>query len=183
MGRGRIARSGTSDAEGETEDHRGLTLLGVDIGTTHVKACAYDEAGRFLGASHRNTPTRRLRGGGAEYEARAVERAVFEVIRRVAERFEPPRAIGVSSMAESGFLGGRSGEPLAPAVAWFDGRTAPQAARWKERLDPFELFTRTGLHLSPRSSACKLEWYRENTPDAWSELVPGSAWPSTWSSV
>jgi glycerol kinase len=72
------------------EDHRGLTLLGVDIGTTHV-------------------------------------------------------------------IDG-SGEPL----AWFDGRTAPQAARWRERLDPIELFSRTGLHLAPRCTACKLEWHREN---------------------
>jgi sugar (pentulose or hexulose) kinase len=94
-----------------------MTLLGVDIGTTHVKACAYDETGRFLGASHRGTPTRRLRGGGAEYDAHAVERAAFEVIRQVAERFGPPRAIGVASMAESGFLVDDSGEPLTPAVA------------------------------------------------------------------
>ena len=71
-------------------------------------------------------------------------------------------------MAESGFLVDASGEPLVPAVAWFDGRTAPQAARWKERLDPFELFSRTGIHLAPRCSACKLEWHRENTPEAWS---------------
>jgi sugar (pentulose or hexulose) kinase len=151
------------------EDHIGLTLLGVDIGTTHVKACAYDETGRFLGAAHRGTPTRRLRGGGAEYDAHAVEHAAFEVIWQVAERFGPPRAIGVASMAESGFLVDESGEPLVPAVAWFDGRTAPQAVRWKERLDPIELFSRTGLHLAPRCSACKLEWHRENTPEAWSK--------------
>jgi xylulokinase len=93
----------------------------------------------------------------------------LEVIRQVAERFGPPRAIGVASMAESGFLVDDSGEPLAPAVAWFDGRTTPQATRWKERLDPFELFSRTGLHLAPRYSACKLEWHRENTPEAWSK--------------
>ena len=146
-----------------------MTLLGVDIGTTHVKACAYGEDGRFLGAAHRGTPTRRARGGGAEYDAHAVERAVFEAIRQVAEGFGPPRAIGVASMAESGFLIGASGEPLAPAVAWFDGRTAPQAARWKGRLEPRELFSRTGLHLAPRYSACKLEWHRENTPEAWSK--------------
>jgi xylulokinase len=151
------------------EDHGDLTLLGVDIGTTHVKACAYDEDGSFLGASHRGTPTIRLRGGGAEYEARAVERTALEVIRQVAERFGAPRAIGVASMAESGFLVDDSGEPLVPAVAWFDGRTAPQAARWKERLDPLELFSRTGLHLAPRCSACKLEWYKDNTPVAWSK--------------
>jgi sugar (pentulose or hexulose) kinase len=146
-----------------------MTLLGVDIGTTHVKACAYDEAGRFLGASRRGTPTRRLQGGGAEYDAHAVERTAFEVIRQAAERFGPPRAIGVASMAESGFLVDASGEPLAPAVAWFDERTAPQAASWKERLDPIEHFSRTGLHLAPRCTACKLEWHRENTPEAWSK--------------
>ena len=151
------------------KDYGALTLLGVDIGTTHVKACAYDEAGGFLGASHRDTPTRRLRGGAAEYDARALEHAAFEVIGQVAERFGPPRAIGVASMAESGFLVDDFGEPLAPAVAWFDERTAPQAARWRERLEPLELFCRTGLHLAPRCTACKLEWHRENTPEAWSK--------------
>lgn len=145
-----------------------MTLLGVDIGTTRVKACAYDEDGRSLGAAYRDTPTRRHQGG-SDYEASEVERAAFEVIREAAERFGPPQAIGISSMAESGFLLDAAGEPFAPAIAWFDGRTAPQAARWRERLDPLELFSRTGLHLTPRYSACKLEWHRENMPEAWSE--------------
>ncbi|MDP8939660.1 MAG: FGGY family carbohydrate kinase [Actinomycetota bacterium] len=148
-----------------------MTLLGVDIGTTHVKACAYDEEGKFLGAAHRDTPTRQLQGGSAEYDAHAVEQTVFGVIRQVAEQFGPPQAIGVASMAESGFLVDVAGEPLAPAIAWFDGRTATQFERWRERLDPLDLFSRTGLHLSSRYSACKLEWQRENTPEAWSETV------------
>ena len=146
-----------------------MTLLGVDIGTTHVKACAYGDNGEFLGVARQGTPTSRLRGGGAEYDAHAIEHAVLAVIGQVAERFGSPWAIGIASMAESGFLVDGAGEPLAPAVAWFDGRTAPQAARWKERLDPSELFALTGLHLTPRCSACKLEWYRENTPGAWSK--------------
>jgi hypothetical protein len=80
--------------------------------------------------------------GRAEYGAPAVERTVFEVIWQVAERLGPPRAIGVASVAESGFL---------------VGRMEPQATRWKKRLDPLGLFTRTELHLAPRCSACKLE--------------------------
>ena len=47
-------------------DRSVLTLLGVDIGTTHVKACAYGEEGRLLKASRQVTPTTRNRGGGAE---------------------------------------------------------------------------------------------------------------------
>ena len=145
--------------------------MGVDIGTTYIKACAYDEDGKFLGAAHRDTPTRQHQGGSAEYEAHEIERTVLGVIRQVAEQLGPTQAIGVASMAESGFLVDAAGEPLAPAIAWFDGRTVPQVARWRARLNPLELFSRTGLHLTPRYSACKLEWHRENTPGAWSEAV------------
>lgn len=148
-----------------------LMLLGVDIGTTYVKACMYDEKGRFLGGVHRPTPTRRLPDGGAEYDASAIEQVAFEAIRQVSEEAGPPRAIGISSIGESGFLIDRAGEPLVPAIAWFDGRTAPQAARWKERMDSFELFSRTGLHCAPLHSACKLEWHKENSSEAWKKAV------------
>ena len=149
----------------------GLMLLGVDIGTTCTKACMYDEAGRLLGSFQRPTPTRQLPNGGAEYEASAIEHVAFEAMRQVSERFGPPQAIGISGIAESGFLVDRAGGPLIPAIAWFDGRTAPQAARWGDRMDPFELFCRTGLHFGPIHTACKLEWHKENSPEAWKEAT------------
>lgn len=142
-------------------------LLGVDIGTTHIKACMYDENGCLLGSVHRATPTRRFSGGRAEYDASAVEQTTFEVVRQVSEEVGPPRAIGITSVGESGFLIDCAGEPLAPAIAWFDERSAPQAARWRERMEPLELFSRTGLHPAPLHSACKLEWLKENSPEAW----------------
>ena len=146
-------------------------LLGVDIGTTHIKACMYDENGRFLSGAHRATPTRRLPNGGAEYDASTIEQTTFEVIRQMSEEVGPPQAIGITSVGESGFLVDHFGEPLVPAIAWFDGRTAPQAARWQERMDPLELFFRTGLHPAPLHSACKLEWLKENSPEAWKNAV------------
>jgi xylulokinase len=141
-----------------------LALLGIDIGTTHVKARAYDEAGRLLADARRQTPTTRLPDGGAEYESDALEEAAFGAAREAIERAGPPRAIGIASMAESGFLLGEEGEALAPAMAWFDGRTAPQAERWRERIDAEDLFSRTGLHATPLPTACKLEWLREDSP-------------------
>jgi xylulokinase len=146
-------------------------LLGVDIGTTHIKVRMYDEEGGLLGGVRRPTPTRRLSDGGAEYEASAIERVVFEAIRQVSEQVGPPQVIGIAGIAESGFLVDGAGEALAPAIAWFDGRTAPQAARWQERMDSFELFSRTGLCCAPLYSACKLEWLKENAPEAWREAV------------
>jgi xylulokinase len=140
-----------------------LALLGIDIGTTHVKARAYDEGGRLLADARRPTPTKRLPDSGAEYAADALEGAAFGAAREVVERVSPPRAIGVASMAESGFLLGGDGRALAPAIAWFDGRTAPQADRWSRRMEARELFARTGLHVTPLFTACKLEWLRENS--------------------
>ena len=144
-------------------------LLGIDVGTTNVKACAYDEEGRLLYRAKRPMPSRRLRGGGAEYEADELERVVLEAARETIEDCGPPEAIGISSMAESGFLIGDAGNPLSPAIAWFDQRTLPQAARWKERLPERELFARTGLRSAPLSTASKLEWIQDNQPDVWKE--------------
>ena len=144
-----------------------MTLLGIDLGTTHIKVCAYDEDGELLAAVRRSTPTRWLSKGRAEYDAGPLEEAAMEAVREAIERAGPPQAIGVSSVGEAGFLIGDDGEPLGPAIAWFDGRTAPQAGRWEERLPLEELFARTGLHPTPLFSACKLEWLRENEPDAW----------------
>lgn len=148
-----------------------MTLLGIDLGTTHIKACAYDESGELLAAARRSTPTRWLSEGRAEYDAASLEKAALEAVREVIERSGPPQAMGISSVGESGFLIGSDGEPLGPAIAWFDGRTAPQADRWKDRLPLEELFARTGLHPTPLFSACKLEWLRENEPDAWSRAA------------
>ena len=111
-------------------------LLGVDVGTTYIKACMYDEEGRLLGGVHRPTPTRRLPEGGAEYDASAIEQVVFEAVQQVSEQAGPPQAIRITSIGGSGFLIDAAGEPLVPAIAGFDGRTAPQAARWKERMSP-----------------------------------------------
>ena len=142
-----------------------MTLLGIDIGTTHVKARAYDEEGRLLAEGRCVTPTKRHRGGRAEYAADVLEDATLEAVREVIAVVGPPRAIGVASMAESGYLLGDDGEPLAPAIAWFDGRTAPQAARWRDRMDGAEIFARTGLFVTPLATACKLEWIKEHAPD------------------
>jgi len=144
-----------------------LTLLGLDIGTTHVKACAYDEGGRLLASALRNTPTTWLPGGGAEYHAVSLEETVFAAASEAIATAGPPRAIGVSSVGESGFPVDDGGAALAPAIAWFDGRSAPQAARWRDRLAPRDRFARTGLHPNPLFSACKMEWTRENDPEVW----------------
>jgi xylulokinase len=146
-------------------------LLGLDIGTTHVKACAYDAEGRLLAAARRRTPTARSGGGRAEYQAEPLEEAVFAAAAEAIEGIEPPQAVGICSVGEAGFLLDDGGTPLAPAIAWFDGRTSRQADRWRDRLAPRDLFARTGLRPNPLFSACKLEWTRENDPTTWARAT------------
>lgn len=146
-------------------------LLGLDIGTTHVKACAYDEAGLPLAAARRRTPTARPGSGRAEYHSDPLEGAIFDAAAEAIEEAGPPRAIGVCSVGEAGFLLDEGGAALAPAIAWFDGRASEQADRWRDRLAPRDLFARTGLRPNPLFSACKLEWTRENVPEAFSRAA------------
>lgn len=127
--------------------------------------------GRLLSSSRRRTPTTWLPGGGAEYDAGSLEGAIFDAAAEVISATRPPRAVGVSSVGEAGFLLGDDGAALAPAIAWFDGRAARQAARWPERLDSRDLFSRTGLHPNPLFSACKMEWTQQNAPGVWEQAV------------
>jgi L-xylulokinase len=62
----------------------GQTLLGLDIGSTRVKAVLFDRWGRVLAAVARRVPVRRPRPGWVERDAGATWRAAAAVVRAAA---------------------------------------------------------------------------------------------------
>lgn len=148
-------------------------LIGVDIGTTHLKAAAFDELGRRRALGTAPTPTIRLEGGGAEYDPEQIWHAVAGCLSQVVEQLngEPIEAVGIASMAEAGLLIDSRGAPLGPAIAWFDPRSRPQSDRLERRRE--ELYGRTGQVLQPKWGLMKLLWLKENRP---SLLANAASW-------
>lgn len=142
---------------------RDLLLAGVDVGTSSCKAAVCTAEGREV--SHGRAPLAwRSTAEGTETEPglvlSAVRAALAEALAGAPEG--PVAALGVASMAETGVLLGRDGDPVAPLIAWHDGRDHEQARRLAADLGT-EFGTGTGLPLGTQWSLTKHRWLRDHT--------------------
>jgi len=114
-----------------------MRLLGLDIGTSRIKALLYDvERGQVVALSERPTPLAHPQPGWTDFPPEAIWQAAAQAMRELASDpgLGAVRAVSVSSLAESGVPLDAAGRPLAPFMAWFDARSKPQAERWARRL-------------------------------------------------
>jgi xylulokinase len=149
-------------------------LLGLDIGTTSVKAVVYGPDGIAVAAASVPTPTHYPRPGWAHYRPEEIWESVVTTVRRaLADRSDASEiaSVAVASVGESGVLLDAGGNATTDMIAWFDNRTRPQAAWLAETIGKDELFARSGLSLQPIFSLNKLLWHREHEPEAWARSV------------
>jgi sugar (pentulose or hexulose) kinase len=136
-------------------------VVGLDVGSTYLKALLLTADGEQVGEARRRTPWRSLPGGRTETTAAAVLTEVTDLLVELAEVAggAPVRAIGISGMAEAGALIDEADHVDMPVVAWFDPRGEDEIAR----LDPrflAEFPGRTGLPASPLATFAKLLHFR-----------------------
>lgn len=148
-------------------------VLGLDVGTTSAKAAVVDAGGAEVAHGQAPMPWRRVPTGaeiapdellGAARAAAAGALAAAPAGRVV--------GVGVASMAETGVLLGRDGEPVVPSIAWHDSRGAEEARRLAADLGERRFNARTGLPASALCTAAKLRWMR----DHWPESARGARW-------
>ena len=139
-------------------------LLGLDIGTTSIKAVLYDPSlGRVVRVASRPTPVQHPSPGWSEHDPEALWQTLVACVREVAAD-QPVVGLAVSSFAEAGLPLDAAGEPLYPIIAWYDRRTEPQASWWEAQLSPTALHGITGQRVSPSFGANKWLWIREHAP-------------------
>ncbi|MBW3627449.1 MAG: hypothetical protein KY412_07545 [Actinobacteria bacterium] len=131
-------------------------LLGLDLGTTRVKAVLVDEAGAEVAVASAPTP---FASGPAGTEMGAGE--LLDVVGTVLTTLGDDRAgvagVGIAGIAESGAPVDAEGSPLAPVIAWHDPRGAEVVARLHERFGD-ELALAIGQRVRTVTSVAKLGW-------------------------
>jgi sugar (pentulose or hexulose) kinase len=148
-----------------------VIALGLDVGTSSVKAAALDEAGHEVAHGRVPTPWRTV-PTGAELDPDALLDAALAAIAAALQEVpdEHVAAVGVAGMAETGMLIDARGRPVVPAIAWHDTRGAEEAARLAADLPDFA--ERTGLPPSPLCTLAKYAWMRAN----WEDAARGTRW-------
>ncbi len=152
----------------------GPLLVGLDVGTTNVKAVVHERDGRAVSSATLSTVTHHPRPGWAYYRADELWDQAATVLRMALGTIDDPRrivSICIASMAESGVPLDARGAPTADVIAWYDARTQPQAERLAAAIGTDELFARTGLSVQPIFSLPKMMWLRDHEPAAWERTV------------
>jgi sugar (pentulose or hexulose) kinase len=141
-------------------------LLGLDVGTTSVKAVALDLHGRELSWSR--VPTRwATTPDGVEHDPVELVAVARRACRAATEQLEAVHVLGVgiTSFAESGVLLNRSGAPLAPLIAWHDERDRSDLDALADALGPDQFGRHTGLPMWPQWSLTKHRWLLRHRPE------------------
>jgi glycerol kinase len=142
-------------------------LLGVDEGTTAVKAALFDEQLRTVREARRDKVNRHPQPGWVEQDGEEVLTAVVEAIAEVLE--DAPGevvACGLDHQGESVLAWDtESGAPLSPIVVWQDKRSQEILDRLEAEGKAEEILGRSGMPLDPYFSAGKLAWLLEHDTD------------------
>ncbi len=149
-------------------------LLGIDLGTTVLKVCAFHEkTGRVLAAGTRRLRVHATADGGREQRPRAVLRAFREVIREVRETLGPAwdgvAGIGLAAQGGSSIIVDRdTGAPKTPMILWNDGRAQGYAARLAERTSS-RYWRNLASRDFPPAGLGRLLWLKETQPELFAD--------------
>jgi sugar (pentulose or hexulose) kinase len=143
----------------------GDVLVGIDVGTTYSKATAVSLDGVERGHGRVPTAWRGVPSGAEADPAALVENALAAARKAIsAAGSERVVAIGVTSMAETGVLLDRGGDPVVPAIVWHDRRGEEEARSLAADIGADEFTAHTGLRVGPMCTAVKYRWMRANWP-------------------
>jgi len=139
--------------------------LGLDLGTSAVKATLIDEEQAVVGSGSASLTVSRPQPGWSEQNPRdwiaATERALDALRSAHAPELTAVRGIGLSGQMHGATLLDERDEPLRPCLLWNDTRAHREAAE----LDGDARFRRiTGNIVFPGFTAPKLAWVRRHEP-------------------
>jgi xylulokinase len=143
------------------------TLIGIDVGTTGVKAVAIAEDG--VATAEAGYPLATPRPGWSEQDPEDWWNATQRALEAVGGR--EIAGIGLSGQMHGLVCLGASDEVLRPAILWNDQRTAAECAEIEERVGFERLVTLTGNRALTGFTAPKLLWVRRHEPEVFERIA------------
>jgi xylulokinase len=143
-----------------------MALLGIDLGTSSVKAVVIDENGAVLGSGMHEYPILTPRVGWAEQEPEAWWRSTSIAVLEATTRADERRisAIGLSGQMHGLVPINALLEPTAPAIIWADQRSKDEVPRIRELVDD-TLLRQVGTLPAAGFYVTTMLWMMRHQPD------------------
>ncbi len=149
-------------------------LLGIEVGTSALKAVLYDLAGVERFTARRTYRLMTPQPGWAEQDADEIWRALVAALREAAEASAGHgriAALALAAQAGSVVPVDAAGAPLAPLITWLDCRAEPIVAAW--RMDGVAARVRqlSGWHPHPGLALASIAWLTRHAPSVAKQAV------------
>ena len=138
-------------------------ILGIDIGTSSIRAALFDNHARLKRGSliKREYSIDTTPDGGSEIDAEKLFRILLEVIDEAHSRFDAPVKYIASCAFWHSLMGVNSKEkPTTRLFTWADTRSREFTAKLRERFDENEVRCRTGARFHSSFWPAKLLWLK-----------------------
>jgi xylulokinase len=142
-------------------------LVGLDVGTTGVKAVALSTEGELLGRAEHGYPLSTPRPGWAEQDPEDWWRAAEAAL---AELAVDPAAIGLTGQMHGLVALDADDRVLRPAILWNDQRTGAECREIEELVGRDRLLELTGNPALTGFTAPKLLWLRRHEPETYARI-------------
>ena len=143
--------------------------IGVDLGSTNIKAALYDENMVLLDRQSR--PVQYIRENGfVEFDAEAYCRELTALLGQMVQEnsISGVCQIALTGQAESLVVIDRTGKPLMNAISWMDERSVEECRILAERFDPQTCEAVTGqMAVLPTWPATKILWLKNHRPEVY----------------
>jgi D-xylulose kinase len=144
-------------------------LLGIDLGTTAIKAALFGFDGSIQGLAYLEYPLTRPAPLHVEQDARAwwelTKTAVRNALSQKGVSASQVQAVGVSAQGISFVPVDNNARPLDNALTWLDTRAIEQAHRLQKMFPQAEAFRKLGIVFNPVYTLTKILWLKENEPE------------------
>lgn len=145
--------------------------IGIDLGTSGVKAVLLDEAQNIIAAAHHSLPISRPQPLWSEQNPQdwwhAADQAMLELAGR--HNLRAVKAIGLTGQMHGATLLDKNDQVLSPAILWNDGRSFAECAELEQLVPDSRAIT--GNLMMPGFTAPKLKWVARHQPRIFEKIA------------
>ncbi len=144
-------------------------LLGIDVGTTNLKATLYNLEFQQIAECSEEYPTHYPQAGWAEQDCddwwQAAVSAMRNITRSMNSTTDQIKGICVSSQAPAVLPLDADGRALRRALIWMDRRSEPQCSQILQTIGQPVFSQITGNRIDPYFALPKILWFKQEEPD------------------
>ncbi len=147
----------------------GDLIIGLDAGTSVIKAVAFTADGRQVGNAGVPNKVDYLDDGGAEQDIQRTWSDAAKALRLLAEKIpdlaKRTAALAITGQGDGTWLIDQAGEPVCPAWLWLDARSAPIIEQWRASDVGPQLQKITGTAINPAIQSGQIAWLEQHRPE------------------